>query len=210
MDSFHFDLSSVDVTRNRFKSREKAAPVSDIDMGDLPETEDVDVEMEENIPPVEAETPDATQANAGTKNAKAEKVYRSLMHFILPGLSKLITDRVAGDESHKLTADLHVGEKEEILRAPVALAIVKLLQKMPDRIIRRQISGVFLKIGRLLKSRLLSIRQSARETLTEIMISLGPSYLPTLIKELRGVLQRGYQVIEPVTFDSDFKMVLIG
>ncbi|OQV15278.1 Small subunit processome component 20-like protein [Hypsibius exemplaris] len=46
----------------------------------------------------------------------------------------------------------------------------------------------------MLKSRLLSVRQSTRDTLSEIMLSLGPSYLVTLIKELRGVLKRGYQI----------------
>ena len=114
--------------------------------------------------------------------------------FFICFLRQMFFSQNESDNSHKLTANVFAAEKEELLRAPVALAIVKLLQKLPVGILRRQVPGIFLKIARMLKSRLLSVRESARATLAEIMLCLGPSYLPTLVKELRGVLQRGYQI----------------
>ncbi|OQV15272.1 Small subunit processome component 20-like protein [Hypsibius exemplaris] len=194
VDAFHFDLSGVDVKNARLQKAPAGKSESDPALGEMVE------EVKEGEEDMEVdEAPAAVPAVGGpaidqTAPARAEKIYRSLTLFMIPGLSKLITDKSESDNSHKLTANVHAAEKEEILRAPVALAIVKLLQKLPVQVLRRQIPGVFLKIARMLKSRLLSVRQSTRDTLSEIMLSLGPSYLVTLIKELRGVLKRGYQI----------------
>lgn len=45
-----------------------------------------------------------------------------------------------------------------------------------------------------LKSRAKDIRDIARDTLVKILMSLGPSYFPYILTEMRGTLQRGYQV----------------
>ncbi|XP_055345740.1 small subunit processome component 20 homolog [Paramacrobiotus metropolitanus] len=180
IDAFHFDMSSLDVGRSVGKTIAGSdAFLEETGIADLEEG------VIRNV---------ITEGDSTATKAKAGKIYRSLTQFILPNLSKLIIDKSEGDDRHKLTADVAANEKTELLRAPVALAMVKLLQKLPEKILSRHISGVFLRIAGLLKSRLLSVRQSARETLTEIMLSLGPSYLLPLIKELKGVLKRGYQV----------------
>lgn len=45
-----------------------------------------------------------------------------------------------------------------------------------------------------LKSRLDSVRRVARETLQNILTSLGPEYLKILLAEMVTLLSRGYQV----------------
>ena len=56
-------------------------------------------------------------------------------------------------------------------------------------------ASVLLKVCHFLRSRSKDIRNSARDTLTKILATLGPSYFKYIIKELRLSLQRGYQVI---------------
>lgn len=51
-----------------------------------------------------------------------------------------------------------------------------------------------MKLCTFLKSRLESVRKITRETLQTIMVSLGPGFLPTLIREMKALLTRGYQV----------------
>lgn len=44
-----------------------------------------------------------------------------------------------------------------------------------------------------LKSPLESVRKIARETLQEMMLTLGPSHLSLLLDEMSALLQKGYQ-----------------
>lgn len=53
---------------------------------------------------------------------------------------------------------------------------------------------VFLKLCTYLQSRLPSIRLAARETMQNILLEVGPSYLPQLLSEMMSILTRGFQV----------------
>ena len=53
---------------------------------------------------------------------------------------------------------------------------------------------LFLRASQALRSHARDVRDVARDTLKKISISLGPSYFPMILKEMRSVLQRGYQV----------------
>lgn len=53
---------------------------------------------------------------------------------------------------------------------------------------------MFSKVVTFLKSRCNSVRETARETLIEMMVSLGPEHLSALVDAASPVLQRGYQV----------------
>lgn len=85
-------------------------------------------------------------------------------------------------------------DEEDILRVPIALAAVKLLQQLPKEILDRNLPGIFMKLCSFLKSRLESVRRVTRQTLMKIMLSLGPDYLSYLITEMCGLLTRGFQV----------------
>lgn len=53
---------------------------------------------------------------------------------------------------------------------------------------------MFSKVVTFLKSRCNSVRETARDTLIEMIISLGPEHLSALMDAASPVLQRGYQV----------------
>lgn len=55
--------------------------------------------------------------------------------------------------------------------------------------------SILLKICAFLRSRSQDVRNTARETLEKIAVSLGARFLPFILKELKAVLTRGYQVI---------------
>lgn len=53
---------------------------------------------------------------------------------------------------------------------------------------------IFLKLSTYLRSRLLSIRLVARETMQNILMEIGPEYLPRLLSEMMSILTKGFQV----------------
>lgn len=85
-------------------------------------------------------------------------------------------------------------EEEEILRVPIALAITKLLQKLPKEYLDANLTGVFFKTCTFLKSPLKSVRMLTRDILKKMMLSLGSAYLPQLVNYLTSLLTRGFQV----------------
>ncbi|KZC04815.1 Small subunit processome component 20 like protein, partial [Dufourea novaeangliae] len=126
----------------------------------------------------------------------AKKVVFSISKELLPQLHRSIIARTSRETSHKvnkkrLAAD---NEEEELMRVPIALAFVKLLQKLPERILNSNLPGIFMKLCTFLKSRLESVRRVTREVLQKIMITLGPKYLHHLLREMNTLLTKGFQV----------------
>jgi hypothetical protein len=54
--------------------------------------------------------------------------------------------------------------------------------------------SVLLKVCQFMKSRSIDIRTTARETMVKIAQALGAHYMPYIIKEMKSILTRGYQV----------------
>ncbi|XP_069106833.1 small subunit processome component 20 homolog [Argopecten irradians] len=54
--------------------------------------------------------------------------------------------------------------------------------------------SILIKVCNFLKSRAKDIRDTARDTLTKILTSLGSRFLPYALSEMRGILTRGYQL----------------
>ncbi|KAL6428059.1 hypothetical protein ACFW04_008441 [Cataglyphis niger] len=126
----------------------------------------------------------------------AKKVMFSISNGLLPQLHRSIMARTRQDSSHKINKKKLKAETEEddLLRVPIAVALVKLLQKMPGNLLDANLSGIFMKLCTFLKSRMESIRRTTRETLQKIMITLGPKYLHHLLKEMNTLLTKGFQV----------------
>ncbi|XP_011686919.1 PREDICTED: small subunit processome component 20 homolog isoform X2 [Wasmannia auropunctata] len=126
----------------------------------------------------------------------AKRVVFSISKGLLPQLHRAIVARTRQESSHKVNKKKIASETEEddLLRVPIALALVKLLQKMPENLLDANLPGIFMKLCTFLKSRLESVRRSTRETLQKIMITLGPKYLHHLLKEMNTLLTKGFQV----------------
>lgn len=66
-------------------------------------------------------------------------------------------------------------EDNDVLRVPIAVAIVKLLSLLPSKtFLRKNLPSVLLKVIVFLKSRLLPVRETARSALMKIITILGP------------------------------------
>lgn len=59
----------------------------------------------------------------------------------------------------------------------------------------RVLSSILIKVCMLLRNRFQQIRDVARGTLVKIIETLGCRYLQYLLKEMQGLLVKGYQVI---------------
>ncbi|KAL2713487.1 small subunit processome component 20 [Vespula squamosa] len=126
----------------------------------------------------------------------AKRVIFGISKGLLPQLYRSIAARTRQDSTHKINkkkvaADI---EEEDLMRVPIALALVKLLQKLPEDILESHLPGIFMKLCTFLKSRLESVRRVTREVLQKIMITLGPKYLHHLLRELNSLLTKGFQV----------------
>ncbi|XP_078077201.1 small subunit processome component 20 homolog [Mustelus asterias] len=120
-------------------------------------------------------------------------IQATVTNNILPKLQKCLIAKVERDEQHKLVKSKIVNS-EELVRIPLAFAMVKLMQTLPKETMDSNLPSILIKVCMLLRNRAQEIRDAARNTLTKIIETLGPGYLLYLLKEMQSVLTKGYQV----------------
>ncbi|XP_038143159.1 small subunit processome component 20 homolog [Cyprinodon tularosa] len=120
-------------------------------------------------------------------------IHQTVNDSVLPRLNKCLTAKVTRDEEHKAVKSKAVKD-EEVVRIPIAFAMVKLMQTLPTHIMEANLPGILIKVCVLLRNRFQEIRDVARATLVKIIETLGCRYLQYLLKEMQGVLVKGYQV----------------
>uniref|UniRef100_A0A182M7T1 Uncharacterized protein n=1 Tax=Anopheles culicifacies TaxID=139723 RepID=A0A182M7T1_9DIPT len=84
-------------------------------------------------------------------------------------------------------------QRTEMLKLPIAIAIVKLFMKLPRKEIEVNLPKLIIKVITFLKSRLKLARVQARNTLAHITLELGPSYISFVLQNLLAMLTRGFQ-----------------
>jgi len=111
-------------------------------------------------------------------------VWRALKKRFIPKIeSLLIKEKVERS-----------GSVIKTLRSPIALALVKLHQKLPRHIFEARLPRLLTIACGGLKNRDSSTRIVARETLAKIAASIGVQYLSEVIRELAVALSEGYQL----------------
>jgi U3 small nucleolar RNA-associated protein 20 len=93
--------------------------------------------------------------------------------------------------------DLLVGVKKEeldLVRLPVALSIVKFLQKLPIHIFQPHFIRLFASLINQLQRREQQARDITRRTISEILLLLGPYYFHYMVYEVKAQFTRGYQL----------------
>ncbi|XP_008314156.1 small subunit processome component 20 homolog [Cynoglossus semilaevis] len=120
-------------------------------------------------------------------------IHQTVNDSVLPRLQKCLTAKVTRDEEHKSIKSKAVKE-EEVVRIPIAFAMVKLMQTLPPHIMEGNLPGILIKVCVLLRNRFQEVRDVARGTLVKIVETLGCRYLQYLLKEMQGILVKGYQV----------------
>lgn len=180
MDAFHFGLCDESEKSEQECEEMETEEFEDETQNEIAEEGDEDEEE------VEISTAVATQV-------LSNKVLRSLTRRLIPSLTRIITD--ISVETHKLNKqERRVKEKASMGKIPIAVSIVKLLKKLPKNQLDENLSQIVLKVAAFLKSTLKQVRASARHTLKEIVIIVGPSYIERIIGNLRSVLTKGFQL----------------
>jgi len=88
----------------------------------------------------------------------------------------------------------HDGEKEKVLRSPVALALTKLFQKLPQSIFDKRFPRVLTIICNTLKGKDSDTRDIARKSLAKIATTVHIRYLADIVRELAMALYEGYRL----------------
>ncbi|XP_050392090.2 small subunit processome component 20 homolog [Patella vulgata] len=122
----------------------------------------------------------------------ATEIHRKVVKEMIPWLHKVLTQRAKSETQHKSQRSSFARD-DEVLRVPLALAMVKLLQTLPHKILEVKLPGVLSRVCLFLKSRAKEIRENARATLCKICVALGPRYFSFVLKQMKSVLVKGYQ-----------------
>ncbi|XP_015276790.1 PREDICTED: small subunit processome component 20 homolog [Gekko japonicus] len=112
---------------------------------------------------------------------------------ILPKMHRCLIAKVQRDEEHKLVKSKVVND-EEVVRVPLAFAMVKLMQSLPKDVMEENLPSILLRVCSLLRNRAQEIRDIARNTLMKMMEALGAHYFQYVLKEMQSLLVHGYQV----------------
>ncbi|XP_035875363.1 small subunit processome component 20 homolog isoform X2 [Phyllostomus discolor] len=219
LDAFHFDHKTLEEQMRKIQNGENTTEV----IG-LPEPEAMELELsgEEEMEtpcesvsghiegpghpePVGCEGTPAKETECTTESSSClpqnkEELERTIKNIqgaitgdILPRLHKCLASTTKREEEHKLIKSKVVND-EEVVRVPLAFAMVKLMHSLPREVMETNLPSVLLKVCALLKNRAQEVRDIARSTLSKIIEDLGVHYLQYILKELQTTLVRGYQV----------------
>ncbi|KAJ8006735.1 hypothetical protein DPEC_G00110300 [Dallia pectoralis] len=152
------------------------------------------VALNKTIPPTKAPV---TQSGLPQNKAELEdliaSVHATVQNTVLPRLHKCLTAKVKRDDECKAVKSKDVKE-EEVSRVPIAFAMVKLMQTLPTTVMDSFLPGILMKLCVHLRNRFQEVRDVARNTLIKIIETLGVKYLQYLLKEMKSILVKGYQV----------------
>ncbi|XP_055091892.1 small subunit processome component 20 homolog [Symphalangus syndactylus] len=218
LEAFHFDHKTLEEQMGKIENEENAIEAIELPEPEAMQLEHVDEEEKENTCKSLSDngqlgTPDP--ADSGGTSAKEsecitkpvsflpqnkEELERTIKNIqgtitgdILPRLHKCLASATKREEEHKLIKSKVVND-EEVVRVPLAFAMVKLMQSLPQEVMEANLPSILLKVCALLKNRAQEIRDVARSTLAKIIEDLGVHFLQYVLKELQTTLVRGYQV----------------
>ncbi|KAJ2851821.1 U3 snoRNP protein [Coemansia brasiliensis] len=166
LDHFHFDLRHVKVDGLGRLLADDAA---------VPSGKDIAIASTSND---EGEEEEADAEVVSEQSLRDERIHKVVVTFLMPELKKMVAE---------------TDEEKLMLRAPVAMAIVRILTALPVSTMNAQLPGVLTTICNMLRAKAQSARNATRETLVRILKFLGPQYFGFLVKELRASLYHGAQ-----------------
>ncbi|XP_059881443.1 small subunit processome component 20 homolog isoform X1 [Delphinus delphis] len=219
LEAFHFDHKTLEEQMRKLQREENTIEEIELPEREAMELEHMDDDEKEdgcktlsdkneeleNPDPDDCEGTAAKESECITKSIsflpwnkeELEKTIKNIQGTItgdiLPRLHKCLASTTKREEEHKLIKSKVVND-EEVVRVPLAFAMVKLMQSLPQEVMEANLPSILLKVCALLKNRAQEIRDIARSTLAKIIEDLGVHYLQYILKELQTTLVRGYQV----------------
>ncbi|PWZ00063.1 hypothetical protein BCV70DRAFT_175634 [Testicularia cyperi] len=128
------------------------------------------------------------------EDASAEDDVQALQKDFDEARRVRILDAVTGKLLPRLMSYLEQkDETEDSTRLPIAIGVVRVAQCLPTAQRKLQLSKLLRTVANIFRSKSQETRNLARETICKVMASLGPSWLPELLTELRRSLVRGPQ-----------------
>jgi U3 small nucleolar RNA-associated protein 20 len=101
--------------------------------------------------------------------------------------SRLLPSLISHLEKHDATTD-------DNARIPIAIGIVTVAKHLPMTTREAQITRLVTILCQILRSKSQETRDLTRDSINRIAVSLGPSYLPLILREMRAALLRGPQL----------------
>ncbi|XP_075712813.1 small subunit processome component 20 homolog [Rhinoderma darwinii] len=217
LDAFHFDYITMEKQLHIAETKDSTTGIQDSENNVEDELMELEHEEEEQmetqgVSPTDKDIPvNETPFKKQGNNPKSKQVFNSLprnkedlaslishiqgsvTNNIIPKLQKFLDAKIKSEEEHKLVKSKVLNE-DEVVRVPIAFALVKLMQTLPQEMIEVHLPNILLKVCILLRHRMQEIRDIARNTLIKILETLGPRYLHYVLKEMQNVLVKGYQV----------------
>ncbi|KAL2827143.1 armadillo-type protein [Aspergillus cavernicola] len=138
-----------------------------------------------NIAEPQVENGDSAMDDSNTKSTLARTIPSAakVANELTTGFIPVLTDFIH-----------HKNEAQMSLRLPAAVTTIKLLKLLPEADMAIRLPPVLLDVCSILKSKAQDSRDTARKTLNDIALLLGPGYMGYVLKELRHTLKRGYQL----------------
>lgn len=128
--------------------------------------------------------PTRDETKNGVPIQEGNAVWRALKNRLIPKLESFLV---------KETRERN-GSVTKTLRSPIALALVKLFQKLPRHIFEARLPRLLTVTCNGLKNRDSDIRETSRETLAKISSAIDVRYLHLVIHQLSVSLSVGYQL----------------
>ncbi|KAM9772369.1 small subunit processome component 20 homolog [Syngnathus typhle] len=203
LEAFHFDRETLTREMEAAKAREDATMDVEEEAAAEPSVKSGGGEAMEIDEKAKAEKPPAppkpVAVSCGLPQSASQlevllsTIQESVTSSVLPRLHKCLNAKVKRDDEHKAVKSKQVKE-EEVARIPIAFAMVKVMQTLPPQIMESNLPGILIKLCVILRNRFQEVRDVARATLVKIIETLGYRYLRYLLKEMQGILVKGYQV----------------
>ena len=136
----------------------------------------------------------------GTTTTENERVNRTIQQRLLPMILDLLSQNSFSIDSLTTnglaTKNATIDDQRQqavLLTTTCSLIATKLIVTFSHDFIEKHISTILLHLIALLRSRLYSVRDQARDCLCKCVTILGKRYLKFIIEELIAGLKRGYQ-----------------
>ncbi|CAF3756939.1 unnamed protein product [Adineta steineri] len=140
------------------------------------------------------------QLDFNENKAESERISRTIQKRLLPMILDLLSQNSFSIEglttngvSTKTSSIDDQRQQAILLTVTCSLIATKLIVIFPHDFIEQHISTILLHLITLLRSRIYSIRDQARDCLCKCITVFGKRYLKFIIEELIAGLQRGYQ-----------------
>lgn len=135
---------STSVVNNDDDEKENKDKIDET-LEDILDKDDIIDELHDEIPldPIEVVQELILERQIKLSKSMATRVVYTIRTILLPQLHRIITARTQSDAMHKVNRKFTGPDRDEedILRVPIALAAVKLLQRLPEEVLEQNISG---------------------------------------------------------------------